>query len=564
MSTATTSPPPSQPALAYPARSPWWFVPSLYFMQGLPVMVVQSMTVTMYKDLGLSNVQIAVWTSLITWPWIVKMLWGPMVDSMSTKRNWIVVCQTLILAVLALAALSLQLPGFVAVSLFAFFAMAFLSATHDIAADGFYMLSMNEQRQAFFVGIRSACFRLATIFSTGVLVVYAGNLRNAGVEAGVAWQRALLLGAVVYGTLLVWGAFALPKPPQDTTRRPAKALEILGAFMQILLMLVGLGLVSRLVYMAGGLIYSLISGSMSTFWTSFGTPLYLEELRFGENSRTVPIPIFAEYVISPVLIAAASYSTRHLFQRIGMGKTVTAFLSLNRIQAILAFILLYRFGESMIVKMSPPFLLEGNESGGLGLNVEAVGYITGTVGVLALVIGGLLGGFVIAAFGIKRCFWPMVLALNVPNLLYVWAAFTKPASAIADTILATKDLPLLDSIGPRLGAVFSDPVAAIIAVDQLGYGFGFAAYLVYLLFICQGTPLQTSLYAIATGLMALGAMIAGITSGFVQQWCAQIWPSESFGYFFIAACVLTIPGMLTLFFIPMDKEDLRSAPIEID
>lgn len=564
MSTSTAPSVPSTADLGYPTRSPWWFVPSLYFMQGLPVMVVQSMTVTMYKDLGLSNVQIAVWTSLITWPWIVKMLWGPMVDAMSTKRNWIIVCQTLILGVLAVAALSLQLPGFVAVSLFAFFAMAFLSATHDIAADGFYMLSMNEQRQAFFVGIRSACFRLATIFSTGVLVVYAGNLRNAGVEAGVAWQRALLLGAVVYGILLVWGAFALPKPPQDTKRRPARALEILGAFAQILLMLVGLGLISRLAYMAGGLIYSLFTGSMSTFWTSFGTPLYLEQLRFGENGGNVPIPIFIEFLVSPVLIAAAAYSTRYLFLRIGMDKTVSAFLSLNRIKAILAFILLYRFGESMIVKMSPPFLLEPSSSGGLGLNVEAVGYITGTVGVLALVIGGLLGGFVIAAFGIKKCFWPMVLALNVPNLLYVWAAFTKPASAIAETILATKDLPLLESIGPRLGAVFSDPVAAIIAVDQLGYGFGFAAYLVYLLFICQGTPLQTSLYAIATGLMALGAMIAGITSGFVQQWCAQIWPTESFGYFFIAACLFTIPGMLTLFFIPMDKEDLRKAPIEID
>jgi PAT family beta-lactamase induction signal transducer AmpG len=217
--------------------------------------------------------------------------------------------------------------------------------------------------------------------------------------------------------------------------------------------------------------------------------------------------------------------------------------------------------------MSVPFLLDPAAKGGLGVTPDAQGWITGTVGVIALTAGGLLGGFLIAKYGIKKCFWPMVLSLNIPNLAYVWAGFAKPASTISETLMATNDMGFFERIGPLFAAAFSDPVSTLVAIDQFGYGFGFAAYMVYLLFICQGHRMQTAMYAIATGLMALGAMIAGIASGYVQTSFAGTepnWNPNAYAYFFIAVCIFAIPGMLTLFFIPMDRADIRKAPIEID
>ena len=299
-------------------------------------------------------------------------------------------------------------------------------------------------------------------------------------------------------------------------------------------MLVGLALVSRLVYMAFGALSYVVQGrDWVDFVERFGRPLYTEK---APASYMASFPVVAELVIAILVTVIAFLSTKSLLEKIGMNEAGKEFFTQNKIFAILSFILFYRFGESMISKMSSPFLLDPAEKGGLGVTTDVVGYITGTVGVVALTVGGLLGGFTIAKFGIKKCFWPMVLALNIPNLAYVWAAFAKPA----------------------LPAVYG-----LIAVDQFGYGFGFAAYMVYLLFICQGHRMQTAMYAIATGLMALGAMIAGIASGYIQTSFADA-GTNAYAYFFIAVCVCTIPGMITLFFIPMDREDIRVAPIEVD
>ena len=515
-------------------RSPWLFVPTLYFMQGLPVMMIQSMSVTLYKTMGVGNAEIGLFTSLIAWPWIVKMLWGSMVDTTATKRWWIVTMQAAIIAGLGLAAFSLQLPNFLAISLAIFMAVAFMSATHDIAADGFYMLSLDEKRQAFFVGIRSASFRLASIFTAGVLVVIAGNLAKGGMDVAATWTIAILVGVGAYTLFFIYGLWALPRPAADPTHPPVKLLKTLGQFGQILFMLVGLALVSRSVYMTFGAVSYLVQGrDWADFVERFGRPLYTEKAPATYMSS---FPFVAELVISLLVIVIAFLSTKSLLEKIGMNEAGKEFFTQNKIFAILSFILFYRFGESMISKMSSPFLLDPAEKGGLGVTTDLVGYITGTVGVIALTIGGLLGGFTIAKFGIKKCFWPMVLALNIPNLAYVWAAFAKPA------------LPM---------------VYGLIAVDQFGYGFGFAAYMVYLLFICQGHRMQTAMYAIATGLMALGAMIAGIASGYIQTSFASAGPN-AYAYFFIAVCICTIPGMITLFFIPMDREDIRVAPVEID
>jgi MFS transporter, PAT family, beta-lactamase induction signal transducer AmpG len=584
---------PAEPEPSGSDRSPWWFVPSLYFMQGVPVVIVQQMSVTMYKKMDVPNDQIGLWTSLIAWPWIVKMLWGPLVENNGTRRSWIVVMQALLIAGLGFVALGIERPAFFGITLAVFFVIAFLSATHDIAADGYYLLALRERQQAFFVGIRSAFFRLAMIFGTGLLVVLAGNLENAGMAIPRTWMIALLVGAGLYAVLFLYNLWALPKPPADVARKPIDIVEVLTRFGQIAFMLVGLFLLGRLIVIA--------AGAFNEFLTRFGvkmvftpvdnlTPLFLPTAT-GHGQGIDPYPFVAQNVLMPFwfqllislgVILAVIMSTRHLFDKIGMAPAAKTYFTQERIISILAFILLYRFGESMLAKMATPFLLDPAESGGLGLNTEAVGVIIGTVGIFGLTIGGLAGAWLISKYGIRKVIWPMVIALNGPNLFYVWMAYAKPASPLSIQLqrgefpfmhiqLASVGSPLLDTIIDKIINIPSqiynlfaliyhamiDPVGRLVFIEQTGYGFGFAAYMVYLLYVSQTTKrYQTSHYAISTGLMALGAMIAGIASGYAQQFFARAGVAEGtnplgYAHFFIFVCILTIPGMITLFFIPL-------------
>lgn len=537
--------------IAGPRTNPWLFVPFLYFLQGIPVVVVQQMSVTMYKKMGVDNAQIGLWTSLIAWPWTVKMLWGPLVERYGTERAWVVVMQAMIFAALLAAAFGITQAAFLPVTLGIFFVVAFLSATHDIAADGFYLAALPERLQSFFVGVRSAFFRLAMIFGTGGLVIVAGNAETGGTPIPQTWAYALGLGALVYGVFAVYDAWALPRPVPDVHKEPVHLDKIIGSFARVLLMLLALFLIGRLIVIGAATLNPLFSAPIFTPLNEL-TPLFIQsrpgqgaEIMAAAPTRPFPfissqwvLPLWEQIVTSLAVIGAAYLSTVKLFREIGMGPAAAEYFGQRKIGAILGFILFYRFGESIIGKMSSPFLLDPVEKGGLGVTTQQVGLITGTIGIVGLTAGGLLGGLVISKFGIKKCIWPMVLCLNIPNLFYVWAAFTKPGIAA---------------------------VTGLIAIDQFGYGFGFSAYMVYLMFITQGSRFQTSHYAISTGLMALGAMLAGILSGNLYQTiAARVGPGASYAWFFAAVCLCTIPGMLTLFFIPMDKEDLKTAPIEID
>ncbi|MCM2278918.1 MAG: MFS transporter [Oligoflexia bacterium] len=411
------------------SRSPWFYIPALYFQQGLPVILVQQFSVILYKKLGVPNDQIGLWTSLIAWPWILKMLWGPWVDTRGTKRAWVFSMQLGVLALLAATAAFVTSPYFLAVTLALFFATAFFSATHDIALDGYYLLALRKDQQAFFMGIRSTFFRLAMIFCNGALVILAGAWERDGLPIAESWRRAILLGALTYGALSVFAFIVAPRLAQDGP--VSRAGEGLGK---------------------------------SAFWSFFAQ---------------------------------------------------------DKAWAIVAFILFYRFGESMLTKMSGPFLLDPRSAGGLGFDTLQVGSILGNVGTLSLVAGGLLGGILISRKGLRACFWPMVLLMNLPNLLYVWAARVQPG------------------VGPMY---------VITAIEQFTYGFGMAPYMVFSMYVSQRSRFQTSHYAITTGLMALGAMAAGIASGFVQK---------SLGYtgFFVAVCLATIPGMLLLKVIPLSEPE---------
>jgi PAT family beta-lactamase induction signal transducer AmpG len=411
-------------------KSPWTFIPTLYFAEGVPYIIINTVSVIIYKNMGISNALIAFWTSLLYLPWVIKMFWGPLVDIYSTKRNWIFYTQIGLMVCFAIAAWSLQLPIFFFLSLGIFTVGAFISASHDIAADGFYMLALTPEQQAQFVGIRSVFYRMAVIFGSGFLVYFAGQLEQTLGNIPLSWTIALGVAASIFAGLSFYHHLILPFPDSDA-------------------------------------------------------PSEVEEVR-----NEIPfLKIARSYFLKP------------------------------GIAFILAYILLYRFGEAMLVKLASPFLLDETAKGGLGLTTSDVGLVYGTFGVLSLIVGGVLGGLIIAKYGLKKCIFPMALALNVPNLLYVYMAYTQPSIKW---------------------------VYPLVSIEQFGYGLGFTAFMVYLMQISQG-EYKTSHYAISTGIMALGMMLPGAVSGYLQQ-------SLNYPMFFLTVCLLTIPGMVTIFFLPLEAE----------
>jgi PAT family beta-lactamase induction signal transducer AmpG len=399
--------------------SPWRWIPTLYFGQGLPYVVVMTLSVVMYKNLGLDNTAIALYTSWLYLPWVIKPLWSPLVDLLGTRRGWVVGLQFLVGAALAGVALTLPLQGFFQMSLAVFWLMAFASATHDIAADGFYMMALKQHQQAAFVGVRSLFYRVSMIAGQGGLVYLAGHLAETTGQVVLAWQVVLGLLGLTFLLLFAWHRAVLPRPAEDRPAAPGAAL-----------------------------------------W-----------------------PAFVE--------------------------TFTSFFRRRDIALVLAFLLLFRLGEAQLVKLLAPFLLDARAQGGLGISTAQLGIAYGTFGVAALTLGGLLGGLTISRFGLKRCLWPMVAAIHTPNLLYVALALWQPDSLAL--------------------------VTAAVAAEQLGYGFGFAAYLMFMIHVADGEH-KTAHYALCTGFMALGMMLPGMASGWLQQ---------QMGYttFFVWVCVATLPSV---------------------
>ena len=409
-------------------RAPFIYVPTLYFAEGLPYVVVNTVSVIMYSapEFEIPNSQMAFFTSLLMFPWILKMLWGPVVDKYSTKRTWLLLMQLACTLLFALLSWSAGADAFFAMTLTVFAILAFISATHDIAIDGFYMLSMTMKQQAFFVGFRSLFYRIAMMFE-GVLVSFVGIVEiDYGFKLG--WISAFALCALLFTVLTIFHYRYLPYPASD--------LHI-----------------------------------------------------------STDISFFRHYIA-----------------------VIKQFFTQKKVMPVLAFILLYRFGEGMLTKMVPPFLLGSPETGALGISTLDFGIIKSSIGTASLIAGGIIGGWLIARYGLRKCIWPMALALNLPDLLYVYLAYAKPA------------LP---------------HVSVAVAAEHFGYGIGFSAFMMFLITVSKGKN-KTSLYAIATGIMALGLMIPGMVSGFIQEWL---------GYqnFFVCTALLTIPGMITIFFIPLEE-----------
>ena len=405
--------------------NPWAWVPSLYFAEGIPYFIVNVISVTMFKRLGMSNGDLAMYTSLLYLPWVIKPLWSPFVDVIRTKRWWIVAMQVLITLGFAALALSVS-PNAFGFSIVAFYIIAFASATHDIAADGYYMIALEHKEQSLFVGIRSTFYRIASVFGQGVIVVIAGLLEEHYGNIPLAWQLTLGLSTLLFLLITLWHLFMLPcceKEPQKEDNATSRILK-----------------------------------DFARSWITF-------------------------------------------FKKDGVWLAIT-------------FMLLYRLPEAFSVKMLTPFMLDAVADGGLGLSTTQSGLVYGTVGVIALTIGGILGGLYAARFGLKRSLWPMSLSLALPCAVYLYMAIAQPTS-----------LPV---------------IYVCVAFDQLGYGFGFTAYMLYMMHFSEG-EFKTSHYAICTAFMALSMMIPGLFAGWIQEAIGYV------GFFIIVmvCCLATI--FVTLF-----------------
>ena len=412
-------------------KLPAIWIPTLYFASGLPYIIVMSVSTIMYKNMGISNTDIALYTSWLYLPWLIKPLWSPVVDLLKTKRFWIIGMQFLIGASFAGVALVLPGEGYFRATLAFFWLLAFSSATHDIAADGYYMIALRDDQQAFFVGIRSTFYRIAMIAGQGGIVYLAGRLENQ-YPVATAWAFTTGILAALMIIIAIYHYFILPAPEKVKSSQAISAQKLLEDFTDVF-------------------------------------------------------------------------------------KT---FIQKKQIGLIIGFLLLYRLGESQLAKLAAPFLLDGREVGGLGISTENVGIIYGTIGVIALVVGGVLGGILASRDGLKKWIWWMVAAINLPNVVYIFLAITQPESFYT--------------------------ISGCVAIEQFGYGFGFTAFMLYLIYVADG-PYKTSHYALGTAFMAAGMMIPQMASGWIQ---------EQIGYtnFFIYVLIATIPAFIITYFIPLDPE----------
>lgn len=424
---------------AAPADGGWLrgfaWVPSLYFVQGLPYAVVNNVAPVVYKNLGVGNAEMTFWVSWMSSVWAFKALWSPFVDTVSTKRTWVLAMQALMGPTLAVSALALGTPSYFEVTIALFFVLAFLSATHDIAADGLYMLGLPQGLQSAFVGVRSTFWRLALMSGEGGLVYLSGRFAHTMAPAA-AWTYTLGIAGAVFVAATLLHVVALPRPADD---RPASA--------------------------------DVVRGSADAF---------------------------ASFFRKPGIVAG------------------------------IAFLVFYRFAENQLVKLIVPFLLDPRESGGLGLTNEELGFAKGTVGVLALIVGGILGGLAVSRWGLRRCLWPMVAIMHLPDLVFVYLSAVQPTS-----------YPL---------------VVALIGVEQFGYGFGFQAYMMFMILLAQG-PNKTAHYAIGTGIMALSVTLTGMFTGALQ---------ERIGYqaFFLWVLVSIVPGLLVAWWVDIPRGFGASKPQE--
>lgn len=402
-------------------KSPWAWVPTLYFAEGLPYVAVTLLSIEIYMQMGLSDAEITFYTSWLYLPWVIKPFWSPFLDLFKTKRWWIVTMQLLLGAAYAGVAFTVQTDLWLQGSLCFFWLMAFASATHDVAADGFYMMGLDQHSQAFFVGIRSTFYRLSMIVGKGVLIMIAGVLqvmfRN---QIRFSWGLIFYALTGLFIAFYLYHNYVLPRPAEDAS----------------------------------------------------------------QSDKLTPRDILRGFV-----------------------ETFVSFFKKRQIVVAILFMLLFRLPEALLTPVSQLFLQAQPSRGGLGLSPQEFGLVNGTVGVIGLLAGGIIGGMLASKDGLKKWLWPMTAAITIPNVAYVYLAYVMPGSLLA--------------------------INAAVFLENFGYGFGFTAYMLFLIYFSQGTH-KTSHYALCTGFMALSMMLPGLFAGALAQ-------AVGYRIFFLivmASCVL--------------------------
>lgn len=607
-------------------RSPWAWIPTLYFAEGIPYVVAMTVAVIMYKRLGISNTDIALYTSWLYLPWVIKPFWSPFVDLIKTKRWWITTMQLLIGAGLAGVAFLIPAPFFFQATLAVLWLIAFSSATHDIAADGFYMLALDSGQQSFFVGIRSTFYRLAMIAGQGVLIILAGSLEVAtGTEplkiqvqsSNTAQSTTIIPDSLPTDekrTSEVFTAFPASltlsttnispeelakikdfakveneKNGFNTSETPKKVTEVqeksswwnahisepLGNYIKTrfgekrdtdIPLIVGqktgnAGLIAVRLnrkpepgkemvlntrFSSGDKSISLVSGERLVFnENNWDKPAWLvvqldkkltTEVNgtFTAASGNLPLAwsitfyilagffllifIYHRFALPhPASDAPKNHRASEIMREFGL--TFKSFFSKEGIGLAITFMLLYRLGEAMLVKMASPFLLDTREVGGLGLTTGQVGLVYGTVGVISLTLGGIVGGIAASRKGLKYWIWPMALCITLPHLAYLYLSWFMPQNMFL--------------------------VNMAVAIEQFGYGFGFTAYMLYLIYFSNGEH-KTAHYAICTGFMALGMMLPGMIAGWIQELIG-------YNHFFIFVMICAIPTLAVIPFLKIDR-----------
>lgn len=423
-------------------RNPWLWIPTLYFAEGIPYFIVNNISVIMFNKMGVPNGEMALFTSLLYLPWTIKPLWSPFVDIIKTKRWWTIAMQIVMSIAFVLIALTIPKPDAATIAaqatpvsmfkftLILFIITAFASATHDIAADGFYMLALTHDKQSFFVGIRSTFYRISSIFGQGVLVFIAGVFEKKG-SIPAAWIITMAVTAIMFTAITLYHTFAVPHPADDVPH-------------------------------------------------------------ISDDTANKGGQIIKEF-----------------------GRAWVTFFKKPMVWLAIIFMLLYRLPEAFLLKMINPFLLDSVDKGGLGLATQTVGVVYGTIGVFCLTVGGIIGGIAASKWGLKKSLWPMAACMTLPCLTFVYLGFAHPTNLVI--------------------------ISICVAIEQFGYGFGFTAYMLYMMYVSEG-EFKTSHYAICTAFMALSMMIPGMFAGYLQ---------EALGYtnFFLMVILCCVATLFVTFFV---------------
>lgn len=401
------------------------WVPSLYLGESLPFAAVMMISLIMFKEMGLTDAQITLYTGWLGLPWVIKPIWSPIIDNLKTKRWWIVTMQFFMGAALGLVALTIPASFWLQGTLALFMLIAFSSATHDISADGFYILGLEDKEQELYVGVRNTFYRIGMVIGQGGLISLAGFMQQGKFGSGLqsvssSWMAVFFILAGLMLLLALWHSFILPK------------VEV---------------------------------------------PLH-DRFNFSEQmnefAATLRVFISKPYIVSSIL-----------------------------------FILLFRLPEGLLTKIVPLFLTRNLEEGGLGMNDVDYGFIYGTLGVIGLLLGGIIGGWLVSQYGLKKMLWPLVLCITLPDLVYVYLSYFHETNLWI--------------------------VGTCLCIEQLGYGLGFAAYTLYLVTFSRGER-STAVFSICTAFQYFGgAMLPGMVSGLI---------SDSLGYFqfflvVMAFCLVT-------------------------